>query len=286
MISRVGKDEPALVIHDWPTTTPLQLDELLDSLGCSVIRTFGNRVDSRSVVLGIEAAGGHRYIVKHAVDHAAVAWLQSARRFHADVRHPAIPTVLHQVETAHGFALVEEWGAGEILADGYDDAVLPPDHADSACQRFLRLDVDKIAAAIDQLIDAHIAVVDAGYVAVDLYDGCVLYDFATARLALVDLDHYRPGPYVLDVDRQFGSASYMAPEEFCRGATIDERSTVFTLGRMALVYLGCARKAVARRADFRGTDDQFAVATQACAPAPDRRIQSVRELQDQWRACR
>lgn len=283
--SGAGVDEPELVIPDWPTTTSLDLGELLDSLGCSVNRTFGNRLDSRSVVLGIQTAGGHRYIVKHAVDDAAVAWLHSARRFHADVRHPAIPTVLHQVETANGFALVEEWGAGEILADGYDDAVLPPDHADSAYQQFLRLDVDEISGAIDQLIDAHVAVVEAGYVTVDLYDGCVLYDFSAAKVALVDLDHYRPGPYVLDVDRQLGSASYMAPEEFCRGATVDERSTVFTLGRMTLVYLGCARKSAARRTDFRGTGDQFAVANEACAPEPDRRIQSVRELQDRWRSC-
>ena len=272
------------VINGWPTTaTDATLPELLTSLGCTIVRDFGERRDSRSVVLGIEAPGGQRYVVKHAEDAQAIAWLESARRFHGDVRHPAIPTVVHEVTTATGFGLVEEWAPGEILSDGYDDAVLPPDHEDSPYRRFLRRPVAELADAVVQLADIHVAVADAGYVAVDLYDGCVLYDFATRTVRLVDLDHYRPGPYVLDVDRQLGSASYMALEELRRGSTIDERTMVHVLGRMALVYLGCARKGPAVRTEFRGTDEQFALALEACAPGPDERIPTVRQLRDRWR---
>ncbi|HUR16996.1 MAG TPA: hypothetical protein VMZ33_06900 [Candidatus Limnocylindrales bacterium] len=36
--------------------------------------------------------------------------------------------------------------------------------------------------------------------AVDLYDGCVLYDFSTRTVKLIDLDHYRRSPYLLDVE--------------------------------------------------------------------------------------
>lgn len=57
------------------------------------------------------------------------------------------------------------------------------------------------------------------------------------RERLCDLDSYRPGPNILDRDRQHGSTRFMAPEEFCRGAQIDERTTVFTLGRAAYVLL-------------------------------------------------
>jgi hypothetical protein len=261
------------------------LGELLTGRGWRVERVFGERQDSRSAVLGVvDGATGQRHVVKHAEDPEAIAWLESAARFHAAVRHPAIPTVVGRATTATGLALVEEWGAGEILVDGYDAAVLPREDERSAYRRFLRLPADEIAEAVDQLIEVHIAVAAAGFVAVDLYDGCVLYDFAERRVALVDLDHYRPGPYVLDVDRQLGSASYMAPEEHRRGATIDERSTAFTLGRMALVYLGCERKGPARRADFRGSDEQFAVASAACAADPADRVPSVSELRRRWRA--
>src|SRR5439155_25295944 len=132
--------------------------------GCSVVRTFGERRDSRSVVLGIESSTGERYIVKHAEDAQAIAWLESARRFHADVRHAWIPTVVHHITTATGVGLVEEWGGGDILSDGYDGTVLPRDHQKSCYRRFLRLSVDELFDAIRQLIGIHVAVAAAGYV--------------------------------------------------------------------------------------------------------------------------
>jgi len=270
------------VIDGWPTTTDMPLPEYLAGCGCTIVRNFGERRDSRSVVLGIETATGARFVVKHAEDAEAIAWLESARRFHTDVRHAAIPTVVHHMTTATGVGLVEDWGAGDVLTDGYDDAVLPPDHADSPFRRFLGLGVDEIALAIAQLLAIHVVVADAGYVAVDLYDGCVLYDFSSRALKLIDLDHYRPGPYALEVDRQLGSSSYMAPEEFRRGATIDERTMVHTLGRMALVYLGCSRKSAARLEDFRGSNGQFAVASKACIKDPGQRFQTVKDLQAAW----
>ena len=157
-----------MIEGDWPDATDATLEELLAAVGWSVVCTFGERRDSRAVVLGVESEAGERYVVKHAEDREAIAWLESAHRFHTAVRHPAIPTVVRCVTTAAGFGIVEEWGAGEILSDGYNPAVLPPDHEASAYRRFLRLPVDEIVDAIDQLIDAHVAVADAGHVAVDL----------------------------------------------------------------------------------------------------------------------
>ena len=162
--------------------------------------------------------------------------------------------------------------------------MLPRDDERSAYRRFLRLPAPAIVTAIDRLIDVHVAVAAAGFVAVDLYDGCVLYDFDARELRLVDLDHYRPGPYVLDVDRQLGSQTYLAPEECRRGATIDERTMVHVLGRMALVYLGCSRRGAAARRDFRGSEERFAVASRACAPDPEDRYPTVAELLDRWRS--
>jgi serine/threonine protein kinase len=265
----------------WPSDTEMSLEEFAASQGWTVVNRFGDRTDSRSVVLGIETERG-RYIVKHAADAEAIAWLESGLRFHSEVEHPAIPTVVHHLTTGDGFALVEEWGPGEILVDSYDPSVLPPDHPFSAYRRFLGLPAPVIVRAIEQIIDAHVAVAEAGFVAVDLYDGCVLFDFGRQTVRLIDLDHYRPGPYVLDVDRQLGSSSYMAPEEFTRGATIDERTTLYTLGRMALVYLGCARKADARRGDFRGSARQFEIATACCCSDPRARLPTVRALHEAW----
>ena len=44
----------------------------------TVSRTFGERLDSRATIVGLETRDGDRIVVKHAVDAEAVGWLQSA----------------------------------------------------------------------------------------------------------------------------------------------------------------------------------------------------------------
>lgn len=55
---------------------------------------------------------------------------------------------------------------------------------------------------------------------------------------MIDLDTYSRGPVVNTMGRMFGSTRFMAPEEFARGAVIDQRTTVFTLGRLAWHFDG------------------------------------------------
>lgn len=98
-------------------------------------------------------------------------------------------------------------------------------------ERFRRLPVGDVVRALQVILDAHVAIAAAGWISVDLYDGCFLYDFDAGRMRLIDLDEYRPGAFVLDADRLLGSRRYMAPEEWARGARIDERTTAHHLGR-------------------------------------------------------
>ena len=72
--------------------------------------------------------------------------------------------------------------------------------------------------------------------AVDFYDGAMIYDFATQALRLIDLDHYRDRPFINEMGRLFGSTRFIAPEEFEHGALIDEITTVFTMGRVISVF--------------------------------------------------
>ncbi|MFF8928937.1 hypothetical protein ACF1AO_16860 [Streptomyces longwoodensis] len=54
---------------------------------------------------------------------------------------------------------------------------------------------------MDEILDAHLAVEQAGLVAVDLYDGCFLYDFKAHRMVLCDLGEYWLGPFNLEEGR-------------------------------------------------------------------------------------
>jgi hypothetical protein len=276
---RIGHHEWVL---PWPDRIDVPLGDFLPSVG-RVVRRFGDRLDSRTTVVGIETDSG-RFVVKHGTDEESVGWLESAIRFHTAVSHLSIPTVVHVIANPDGLAIVEPWASGQVLVDKFDPSVRDRDDPRSTYQRFLRLPVLEVVDAVRQLFNAHVAVTSAGFVAVDLYDGCLLYDFDRCDLSLIDLDVYCPGPFILNRDCQFGSSAFMAPEEWQRGATIDERTTVFTLGRLALVLLGCDRNGRADRARFRAPDRLFDIAVRACATEPADRIPSVAELCRLWTA--
>lgn len=223
--------------------------------------------DSGCVSYGVEASG-RRWFVKTATTAPSRRSLLRAARFHAAVRHPAIVRPEHVLD---GPVLVYPWHDGSVLnqatTHGSDRGAL---------HRFQHLPRPDVEAAIDTVLDAHLAVAAAGYVAVDLYDGCFLYDFDARRLRLIDLDEYRAGPFTLDADRLPGSRSYMAPEEFVRGAVIDQRSTVHTLGRTIHHLLDSP-------AGWRGSQHQHRVVDRATSTPPADRYPDVAALVAAWR---
>jgi len=196
------------------------------------------------------------------------------------------------VRTPRGPVLVYPWVDGEVLNPAVDGGAgsrrldgVGRRAPGSAHERFRALPLADVVAAFDSILGAHVAVTDAGFVAVDLYDGCFVYDFAAQHMWLCDLDEYRPGPFVLDADRLPGSTRFIAPEEFVRGAVIDERTTVFDLGRTAAVLMdtGADAPPVIDRS-FRGTAAMAAVLERATSDAPEARHASVRELADDFRS--
>ncbi len=228
--------------------------------------------DSGCLSYGVEAAG-QRWFVKKATTEQAQLSLMRASQLHAAVAHPAIVRPEQIRDTPDGPVLVYPWYDGNVLnratVHGCDRTALA---------RFQQLPLVEVEAAIDSILDAHVAVTAAGFVAVDLYDGCLLYDFTARQMRLIDLDEYRPGPFVLDADRLPGSRRYMAPEEFVRGAVIDQRTTVYNLGRMMHHLLdfpvGC----------WRGSPAQRALVNQTTEVLPARRIADVATMTCVWRS--
>ena len=205
------------------------------------------RQDSGCVSYGV-MVDGRRWFVKHSSQARGIAGLRRARYLHRQVDHPALARLVNAFKTPDGLALVYEWLTGQVL---YDYTAGQGDRADpaGAHARFRALPVDQILASLDTLYDAHLALAEAGFVAVDFYDGCIIYDFDRRQTYLCDLDEYRPGPFVLEDERLPGSRRFMAPEEWQRGAVIDQLTNVYTLGRTAAVLLGNGHLA---RSQWRG----------------------------------
>ncbi len=220
--------------------------------------------DSGCLSYGVQRAG-RRWFVKSAGGRGTAAAMTRVVALHRAVRHQA---VVRPVAVLPGPTLVYPWCPGEVL-----NAATVHGGSRTGLEGFRRLPVGEVHLALDAVLDAHLAITAAGWISVELYDGCFRYDVDAGRMHLIDLDEYRPGGFVLDADRLPGSSRYMAPEEWVRGAWIDERTTVHQLGRTLQQLL----------TDGRGTHRQRAVAARATDPDPDRRHQTVAALVADWR---
>lgn len=242
-----------------PTDQPLE--RFLGSVG-RVFQRFATQ-DSGCVSFGVEI-DADRWFVKGAVSLEGQDSLVRAKAFHGAVSDDAIVPLVKSFTSEEGPAHVMQWIDGETL---YRPAALRR-QVDSSRSGFWDLSVADRLGLAHTVIRAHLAVVDAGFVAVDLYDGCFLFD--GHAIHLIDLDEYRPGPFKLAADRLPGSTRFMAPEEFVRGSVIDERTTVFNLGR-------AIQELVPDLPDSLG-----AVAAMACRPDPEDRHQTVSSLLDDY----
>ena len=92
-------------------------------------------------------------------------------------------------------------------------------------------------------------------------------------------DMYRESPFVNEMGRMFGSSRFMAPEEFERGAFIDERTNVFTMGRTAANLLS---DGTLDRSAFRGSDAHYDIVLKACTDEPRMRYASVGDFYAAW----
>jgi serine/threonine protein kinase, bacterial len=190
--------------------------------------------------------------------------------------HQALPALLNVIESPAGPALVYEAASGDLIRVPGEQRGDPS----SPYQRLAHLPASVLLGLLDTLIDVHVALAAPGWVAGDLYDGCLIVDFRAQALSLIDLDSYRRGPTTNSMGRMFGSTRFMAPEEFERGAQIDERTTVFTLGRIIWHF---ATRLTEDPSDFCGSGGLARVIQKACQPSPADRHASVAELASAWK---
>lgn len=264
------------------------INEFLSSRG-SIFAEFGAKSqDSGNISYGVEI-DGEQYFVKTAgqpddplppLSHAArVALLRNAARLNAEVQHTLLPKLHRVLESPNGPMLFYSWLDGELLG-------VPREQRDdplSSFQRFRSLPPSQILTGLDQLFDLHDTLARAGWVAVDFYDGSLIYNFQADRLWAIDLDMYQAGPFHNEMGQMFGSTRFMAPEEFEKGAWIDQSTTVFTMGRTALVFLS---EGTLMPNAFRGTPAQFEVISQACRQEKSERFPSMAAFYHAWQSVR
>ncbi len=236
-------------------------------------------VDVSGLRFFVKTAGEPEFSTPHADHRARSDLLHNAASLARSFAHRALPTLHNLVESPDGPLLVYDWVDGELLRVEPEERTRPG----SPFYRFVHQSPEGILLALDEIFDVHVRLADRGWIACDFYDGSVIYDFERRAVHLVDLDLYRQGPFDNDMGRMFGSSRFMAPEEFELGARIDERTTVFTMGRAAAVFLA---QGEVERARFVDGDGLFEVVEQACRMDPAERFPTMARFREAWVAAR
>lgn len=266
------------------TETSVGAAEFVVSCG-TIVDTFDRTQDSGNVSWIVATEAGE-FFTKSAgtaappararpapyFDHAGrVRLLRNAVDVVASCDHRALARLRNIVETGDGPVLVYDRAPGELIATAREHRADPA----SPYRRFAALPAERHVPIILELFDAHVVLAAVGWVACDLYDGCLIVDFSANRLTLIDLDTYVRGPFFNEMGRMFGSDRFMAPEEYVLGAPIDQRTTVFTLGRLAL-HFGTA--ATDDATTYIGGPNRAAVLVRATSADPAERYPDVASL--------
>jgi serine/threonine-protein kinase len=136
----------------------------------------------------------------------------------------------------------------------------------------------------NDILAFHIYSIKQGYVAIDFYDGSIMYDFGTKKTLICDIDLYSKMPYINTMGIMWGSSRFMSPEELTLGAAIDEITNVYLMGATAFALLGGEKDRSIEK--WRLGDELYKVAFKAVNYNRGKRQQSLSEFECEWnRAC-
>lgn len=124
-----------------------------------------------------------------------------------------------------------------------------------------------------------IDIVRMGYVAIDFYDGSIMYDTSRKVVTICDIDFFRKSPTVNDMGRMWGSSRFMSLEEYKYGEKIDEISNVFMIGKMVFSILTDSDLSFEK---YPLSLESFHVLEKATKPNRCERYTSITEFKNHW----
>lgn len=241
-----------------------------------VFRIFDDQ-DSGNLCFGT-AREGERYFVKFAGAPTArgisppqetIDTLKKALPIYAELAHDTLIRLVKEEAVGGGYAAVFQWAEGLCMGRMYP--------LSSRVFQALPL-TDKLNVFRD-VLTFHIHVHRKGYVAIDFYDGSILYDPQSKKTTICDIDFYAKQPYRNNMGRLWGSSRYMSPEEFVKGSQINEATNVYTMGALAFALF----------ADYDRSPDHwqlgqnlYEVVKKATAEDPRDRWQTIQAFFSSW----
>lgn len=223
--------------------------------------------------------------------------LKEAVHLYFDLSHPNLVKIIDDYDYNQFYVVVFEWMEGECLFDHWNFEKYQRDTTiKSPKEKFKQLSISKKLSTIDVLFSFLQNVNKKGYVAVDFYDGSIMYDFATDKTAICDIDFFRKAPVINDKGTEwFGTKRLKAPEEYIKDSVIDEQTNIFTLGALIFEFLGCfSDEEIKQRyynnqflpctySNWQLNEKSYQVAIKAVNPDKNKRYRTFDEFLTEWK---
>ncbi len=139
-----------------------------------VFKVFDDQ-DSGNICFGV-SDDGKKYFVKFAgapTDRScisteeAISNLKRTVPVYSDLAHPNLVKLITSEEIGDGFAIVFEWADAECMHPMYPRSRL----------KFMQMPMETRLQVFGDILAFHTHVAKKGYVAIDFYDGSIMYDF-------------------------------------------------------------------------------------------------------------
>lgn len=288
--------------------------ELKEGVDFSFLKSFGNvfcvfdQNDSGNISFGLQNEEGEKFFVKIAGcltqngpenRVAVIDTLQKSVPLYQELSHPTLIQLVTSGWSGELFYVVFHWREGSCLFDHWNfgkyqenlDLVAPK-------EQFKQLPTIKKRQVTQHIFEFMLLVENKGYVAVDFYDGSLMYDFEKDQLTICDIDLFEKGEVknLLGED-YWGSKRLKAPEEYQVSASITIQTTIFTLGALMFHLLGEYPASVLEeirqqnrfiplekeQTEFSGLE--YEVVMKAVAEKPEERYESIQEFYQNWLDC-
>jgi serine/threonine-protein kinase len=242
-----------------------------------VFKVFDDQ-DSGNLCFGVEK-DGRRYFVKFAGAPTAqydgkiadaIERLKETAPIYKDLAHPSLIRFIKAEEIGGGFAMVFEWVDAICAYPMY-----PADY-----KKFRQLPIEIKTQIFGEIMEFMAFVAERGYVAIDFYDGSIMWDTANERTVICDIDFFQKSPYIGRMGL-WGSSRFVSPEERTDGTVIDEITNVYTMGATAFALFSDSDRS---REAWPLSDALHNVVRRATSDNRSARQQSIRQLIEEWRA--
>lgn len=194
-----------------------------------VFKVFDDQ-DSGNICFGIDSQGVRIFVKFSGAQTAeydgdiskAIERLRSTVPVYDSIKHASLIKYIDSEEIGQGFAMIFKWHDGECMGRMYEES-----H-----RNIMSLPLGEKILIFQSIIDFLIDTAKMGYVAIDFYDGSIMYNRFNKTTIICDIDFFRKSPSSNDMGQMWGSARFMSPEEYKLGEILDEITNVFTIGQM------------------------------------------------------